>query len=310
MPCGWPRMKAIGMATNHDQLQKDAYEERLKSKKYKLTVALVGGAVNLLSHCSVKMAGKVALDIFAKPRLKVDPEKYQQLLAGTVQERISLDGFSYQVHRWQNEGSPKILLMHGWESNASRWARLAPKLQKMGWEVIAMDAPGHGLSDEKQFSAIRYGQVAKAVVEKYQIQALVGHSIGGTAALYAATLLPQDQIHKMVIMAAPDSLDKIYGRFEQMLSLHPKVKTGFKDAIAARFNANYDDFTSSKFAQQTKADILVLHDPKDQVAPFDEGAAIAKAADSATLVALEDVGHRMQHAKVFDQILNFFQLNN
>jgi pimeloyl-ACP methyl ester carboxylesterase len=43
-------------------------------------------------------------------------------------------------------------LVHGWESNASRWGNLLPYLKKSGSTIIAIDGPAHGLSSGKEFS--------------------------------------------------------------------------------------------------------------------------------------------------------------
>jgi pimeloyl-ACP methyl ester carboxylesterase len=42
-------------------------------------------------------------------------------------------------------------LVHGWESNASRWENLLPYLKKSG-STIAIDGPAHGLSSGKEFT--------------------------------------------------------------------------------------------------------------------------------------------------------------
>ena len=59
---------------------------------------------------------------------------------------IADDGKSIHVYRWAPELKPKacLLVAHGMAEHAARYARLAEKLTKAGYEVWAPDHRGHG----------------------------------------------------------------------------------------------------------------------------------------------------------------------
>lgn len=86
-------------------------------------------------------------------------------------------------------GRPLVLL-HGVSLSAAAWAPLFPALS--GWRVLAIDLPGHGLSDPDSY---RIGQVrhrARELIDDIfdalglDEASVVGHSLGGMLALWYA----------------------------------------------------------------------------------------------------------------------------
>ncbi len=90
------------------------------------------------------------------------------------------------------EGQP-YLLLHGEGLSAAWWIPLMPHL---GGRVVAVDLPGHGLSDAPAPRTGTLRTVAVEVVtavldlERLEQAVLVGHSLGGAAALWTALDAP------------------------------------------------------------------------------------------------------------------------
>jgi len=82
-----------------------------------------------------------------------------------------------------------VLLVHGWGANVYSWAETIPALAAAGYRVIALDLPGHGLSDkpvvEEQYTTAALTRVIMAVADAYELPrfSLVGHSLGGSLGL-------------------------------------------------------------------------------------------------------------------------------
>lgn len=90
---------------------------------------------------------------------------------------------------------PTIVLLHGISSSAAVFAPTITRLRKVARRVIAVDAPGHGLSAEPQ-SALSpdalFGAMAEVLARELQEPAVIcGNSLGGAVALSFALRHPE-----------------------------------------------------------------------------------------------------------------------
>jgi pimeloyl-ACP methyl ester carboxylesterase len=83
---------------------------------------------------------------------------------------------------------PAVVLLHGVSESAAIWAPLFPELR--GFRLLAVDLPGHGLSDPVAFRRGQVREHARALTEDI-LDALgldqvpvIGHSLGGMFALW------------------------------------------------------------------------------------------------------------------------------
>ncbi len=90
------------------------------------------------------------------------------------------------------EGRQRVLALHGWLDNANSFLALAERLA--GFELVALDFPGHGQSEPRapdcRYHFDDYVFDVKAAVEAlgWDRFAIIGHSLGGAvASLFAAT---------------------------------------------------------------------------------------------------------------------------
>lgn len=93
-------------------------------------------------------------------------------------------------------GPSTVLLLHGMMGSSDSWWRLIPSLTANGHRVIALDLPGHGLSERDPQLTIE--QAAASVIETVRHLgpgrplAAVGHSYGATVLAAAAKMLQPD----------------------------------------------------------------------------------------------------------------------
>lgn len=106
---------------------------------------------------------------------------------------------------WGQGNKKKILALHGWLDNAASFCELAPKLAKQGYEVIAIDFPGHGKSDHRAKGHFAHfidfvldvQNVIKTL--KWEKFTLVGHSMGAAMAqMYSIT--NEEQVEKLIMI--------------------------------------------------------------------------------------------------------------
>lgn len=106
------------------------------------------------------------------------------------------DGSRLRVVETAAGEGPPILLVHGWGCSAFTWRHILPQIVRAGRRAIAVDLPGHGLSDKPDAEdAYTIGAMARAVLDLIEAEgwpevALVGHSMGGGIVRDVALAVP------------------------------------------------------------------------------------------------------------------------
>lgn len=107
---------------------------------------------------------------------------------------FAISGLTVRGLCWGPEEGAPVLALHGWLDNAASFSRLSPLLDTM--RVVALDLPGHGLSDHRDPSASYtfidwvpdVVDVANAL--EWETFSLLGHSMGAGIACLLAGALP------------------------------------------------------------------------------------------------------------------------
>lgn len=106
----------------------------------------------------------------------------------------SRDGvdLAYDTHGDAGDDGLTVVLVHGWAGNRTYWANQIEPLAERH-QVIALDLGGHGESGSGRgdWNLLAFGDDVVAVVDEVGAKdvALVGHSMGGDAVVYAASSL-------------------------------------------------------------------------------------------------------------------------
>ncbi|MBX3471986.1 MAG: alpha/beta fold hydrolase [Planctomycetes bacterium] len=116
---------------------------------------------------------------------------------------LQLPGLRVAALAWGPADGLPVLALHGWLDNAASFSALAPRLP--GARVVAIDLPGHGLSDHRPPGAsydfldwvVDVADVAGAL--GWERFALLGHSMGGAIAALTAGTLPDRVTHAVLL---------------------------------------------------------------------------------------------------------------
>lgn len=119
-----------------------------------------------------------------------------------VDRVVERDERSVQVRDFGGDG-PLLLLWHGAGCDVTVWEAMVPHLRM--FRVIAQDLPGHGGSPVARFSLTETLADGQAVVADLGLgePLLVGHSMGGWAALHYAAV---NSCRALVCLDGPSSL--------------------------------------------------------------------------------------------------------
>ena len=258
-----------------------------------------------MSYVRPQKAVELSYALFSQPRIgRLQKEKLPKILRNTETEIFHHNEHHFQTYIWKGNET-KILLVHGWESNSSRWKKTLPHLQKSGSTIIALDAPAHGQSSGKEFNVPLYAEFINKAVEKYQPEIIIGHSIGGAACVYHQYLFPNTSINKMVILGAPSDLKTLIDNYVSMLSLNTKMFSLLENKFLNRFNFKLEDFSGQKFASEFTIPGFIAHDTSDKIVAFAEGQKIASNWKNSQFIETSGLGHGMHDDDLYNKVIEF-----
>jgi len=261
---------------------------------------------NLVALFSPARAGKLAFDTFSKVR-KGRVQPVQRAYLDDARHSVeTVEGDKIQTYQWAGPG-PRVLLIHGWESNTFRWRKLIAALREAGFDVMAFDAPAHGYSSGKILHVPLYGECVEHMVRQFEPKYIIGHSMGGMAALYHAHRHPNESVEKVVTIGSPSEFEAIARNYQQMLGFNDQVLRAFDAAVYKEFGYHIHEFATAEFIRGNPKKGLLLHDKLDRIAPFHASEKVHEAWGNSELIPTEGLGHSMHQDGVNKQIVDFLK---
>ncbi|MCX6184882.1 MAG: alpha/beta hydrolase [Flavobacterium sp.] len=277
-----------------------------KTQRILLTKS-IGLYLNLLSYMLPQHAVALAYRLFSKPRRgRLSPERLPYFLQKAQTQKITLQTHEIHTYLWPGNET-RILLAHGWESNAARWSKLFRKLSKTGATIMAIDAPGHGQSNGNEFTMLLYADIIHQVAQSFQPTILMGHSIGGSACVYSYHNYPKSytQLQKMVVLGAPSEIKLLIDEYVRMLSMNKRMARLLNEFFTTKYRIHIPEFTTAHFEKTFALEGLIAHDSTDPVVPYVEGKKLARAWTKAQFITTENLGHSMHDEYLYEQITTF-----
>lgn len=270
----------------------------------KLIIKIVGNYYNAISYVSKDYAAKKALKLFTTPRKGKITEKQAEFLGTSFKEEFYLDGVSIMTYRWLgNKGT--ILLAHGWESNAARWKKVIQQFNKLGYKIIALDAPAHGRSGGKEFNALLYSEFIAVVAKRFNPQIIIGHSVGGMSAVFFQHKYKLESLEKLILLGAPSEFKDVFERYTNMLGYNQRIIKRLDGIIVERFGRPSTSFSTSNLMKEIKLKSLIIHDKHDHIIPFNDALKIHERAINAKLISTQGMGHSLKNQEVTTYIEEF-----
>jgi len=118
-----------------------------------------------------------------------------------------VEGIKLRYLEWGRAGSPPLVLVHGFSSTATAWARVGETLADE-FHVVAPDLRGHGQSEwdpQQRYTDAQYAADVHALATRLGLGqfTLVGHSMGGAVAFTYAATYPSDLVRMVIEDSAP-----------------------------------------------------------------------------------------------------------
>ncbi|ANH81011.1 hypothetical protein A8C56_08495 [Niabella ginsenosidivorans] len=216
---------------------------------------------------SERRAGNRAFKIFCTP-LGKGSYGITPVMSSAEVLRLSFNNVPLRGYRWNKNASKKLLIAHGFRSHTQRFEHLVPALTAKGYEIIAFDAPAHGLSGGKQINAIDYTAVIRRIQKEYgPFSSYIGHSFGGLALALSIAELPENKNLRMVLFAPATNTDELARTFLKEMGIkNEKVRSHFyKNVQLLSGGKNLDWFSVKRCVGNIQSGILWIQDKTDPV---------------------------------------------
>jgi len=185
------------------------------------------------------------------------------------------------------------------------WVRA---LRAAGYAVVAFDQPGHGRSDAGRCTMACFARTLRGVANRLgPFEAMVGHSMGGAAAMLA--LADGAQAKRAVLIAPAADPDAATSRFARKVGLVGGIVPRIQRHLEVQTGVTVHDLTAHVRAPSLAVPALIIHDLADAEVPWEEGESYARHWPGARLLSTSGLGHSriVNDAATIDAGLRFLR---
>jgi pimeloyl-ACP methyl ester carboxylesterase len=241
------------------------------------------GAHWLLRRCP-RLGALLVAELAMAPRTRlaaIEPRP------GDTQTELRVGRRRLLVHAF-GEG-PLVVLVHGWQGAGSQMRSLAEAIVAAGFRVALFDMPAHGEAPGWSTSGPEFTRILAGVAAQLgPLHAIVGHGLGGTAALScAAAGLP---LTGVVAVAPIPSFEFALRGHVRAFGLSPFAKELLARRLEARTRTQRQALDLAQLELPVPA--LLVHDLLDRTIPSRHSRRLKDAWQSARLIETCGFGHR------------------
>jgi esterase/lipase len=230
--------------------------------------------------------------VFFTPLRFKTPEKELEAEASAQMFSVMCNDRKVQCYQWGNESRPYVLVVHGWAGRATQFRKFFPFFNKNGYRIIGFDGPAHGKSEGKQTSIAEFAAVIHQIaIRKGYPQAIIAHSFGGGASLYAiANGFP---VKKLINIASPSVADRIIQSFLKAIGGSWKTGLVFKEFIAKKHGKPFEAFTAMELIKAVPSDFkfMIVQDEDDKDVELVHAEELLKVYPQGKLLKTSGLGH-------------------
>ena len=265
-----------------------------------------------ISKLAPAIAGRMAFELFCTPYPKYKKRKAPAIFHHATKRTVVLtDQTKIHGFEWlpSKPNDQTVLIAHGYASYAYKFEHYIAPLLKMGYRVLAFDAPAHGQSEGKHIHVVIYQEAIQKIMEQAgPIHHFIGHSLGALTLSMIAEKIDQAEARKFVLIAPATKTTTTFANFFKMMHLNEVTKTAFLQDVSNRTSHTVDHFAADRALTNYKGPILWVHDEKDMVCPYEDIINFKENAPSnIKFLITNGLGHNKVYktAEIMDQIMTF-----
>ena len=277
--------------------------------RQKIALRYIRAKFKMLTAVSKRLAAEKAFDLFCTPFMK-SKVRTPVIFEEAEQLSFKLDGLKIKGFRWNHSKPHKVLILHGFGSAAHKFHQYISPLIEKGYEVLAFDAPAHGLSEGTRINAVLYCQMIEKVMELYgPVKGFLAHSFGGMALSLALEKMSGTADMNIALIApATETSTAVDGAFKLLQLKDATVRQEFDKIIFEHSGQKTAWFSIKRAMQNIKAKVLWLHDEDDDITPLADALKV-KEENFANIkfVITQGLGHRKIYGDnaIKKQVLEF-----
>ncbi len=237
-----------------------------------------------------RFMGRWAYRLWFRTRRFPESAAGKRAIRDAVRDILTVDNIPVAFYRWGGEG-PVVLFVHGWSGRGSQVAAFLQPLLAAGFQVLAVDAPGHGETPGDSTNLLECVAVLQALDREYgPLYGAITHSFGGMVLAYA--LNHGMQLERAVLIGAPSDVDFLVENFVQTLAMHPDVVDDLSRRLEQRFESDFwERISTVNNVEDLDVAALVIHDQEDTSVPWTQGQRIAATWPNARFMKTTGLGH-------------------
>ncbi len=271
-------------------------------------LAVIRPFVKVSSRIAPRLTGNLAFKAFCRPPRANGTDDTQRRLMARAEARmdhaertrVPYEGGEVLAYRFRTQAGPNrgtVLLIHGWTGRAAFMSAFVEPLNGAGFDVVAVDLPGHGHSSGRNLHIPLGIRALHAVHDALgPWHGVIAHSFGGALATSlvsgAVAHFPAIATKRLVLIATPHSMPQLFQWFGRTVGLSRRGQHWFDANVQRLAGRDLSTFEGDALLRQANVPTLVLHAPDDKEVSFASAEILSAAGEHVTLTAMPGLGHR------------------
>jgi len=242
-----------------------------------------------LGRIAPALMGRLAFRLWFRTRRFPESAAGRRVASRASRETLQVGNLPVAIYRWGT--GPVVLFVHGWSGRGSQAAAFVEPLLRGGFQVLAVDAPGHGETPGDSTNILECAAVLQAVGQAYgPLHGAITHSFGGMVLAYAMN--QGMHVGCVVSLSAPATVEFLVDGFAQTLAMPAAVVANLQQRLDQRFGGVYRERVATvNNVRNLAVPALVIHDADDASVPWQQGEMIAAAWPGARFMKTQGLGH-------------------
>jgi pimeloyl-ACP methyl ester carboxylesterase len=276
----------------------------------RLAIGYYKTKIKTIRLVSKNKAAEKAFELFCTP-YSGKPKRKKPPVFNSA-EKIYLNINQLVVRGWlwhaTKYNGKTILIAHGFDSCSYKFDSYIEPLTKAGFNVVAFDAPAHGVSDGKTLNALLYKNMLLTAVNNYSIDIIIAHSLGALAAALAAEEITS--LQKLILIAPATETQRAIDNFFSFVTLGNAIKQDVEHLIKEIAQQPINHFSVNRIVAKINIPVLWIHDESDWICPIEDiKPTQAKNYPHVTFFITKHFGHSSIYRKqpVMQKVLEFLE---